>query len=149
MIAADVWPEAKSLAASAQHAEPKDLARTYDHLAVPLDQWKEGTYSHLFVWTAPEAGGKADEARDVTPGSVTDVPDSRGTTMADIQIAPDGKTLAFAAVTAGRTTAWQIAFDTFVVALDGTAKPTDITVNSLANNIGRCSRPMARRSRCG
>jgi dipeptidyl aminopeptidase/acylaminoacyl peptidase len=132
VIAADVWPEAKSLAESAKHdadrARSKVKVRAYNQLMFRhWDQWEDGKFSHVFVWTAPDAGGKPDEARDLTPGMQTDAPTQPFGGMDEINIAPDGRSVAYVARVAGREDAWRTATDVFLVAVDGRAKPVDLT----------------------
>ena len=137
VVAADVWPDAKSIAESAkrddERAKSKVKVRAYDQLFFRhWDRWEDGKFSHLFVWTSPEAGGKADDARDVTPGQTTDSPTGPFGGMDEISIAPDGKTIAFVARTAGREDAWRTGTDIFLVPSDGRTKPVDITAANLA-----------------
>jgi dipeptidyl aminopeptidase/acylaminoacyl peptidase len=132
VVAVDVWPDAKSIAESVKRdddrAKSKIKARAYDQLMFRhWDHWEDGKYSHLFVWTAPDAGGKADDARDLTPGQATDSPTQPFGGMDEISISPDGKTVAYVARVAGRENAWRTSTDAFVVAADGRSKPFDLT----------------------
>jgi dipeptidyl aminopeptidase/acylaminoacyl peptidase len=141
VVAVEVWPDAKSIAASAkrdeERAKSKMKVRAYDQaLFRHWDHWEDGKYSHLFVWTAPDAGGKADDARDLTAGQLTDSPTQPFGGMDEVSVAPDGKTVAFVARTAGRENAWRTATDAFVVASDGRSKPVDITADNLAYDLG-------------
>src|SRR5882762_791250 len=68
VVAVEVWPDARSIAESAkrddERAKSKVKVKAYDQLLFRhWDHWEDGKYSHLFVWTSPEAGGKADDAR--------------------------------------------------------------------------------------
>jgi dipeptidyl aminopeptidase/acylaminoacyl peptidase len=137
VVAVDVWPTAKSLADSvkrdSERAKSKLKVRAYDQLMFRhWDHWEDGKYSHLFVWTAPEAGGKADDARDLMPGLTADTPIQPFGGMDDVSISPDGKTVAYIARVAGRENAWRTATDAFLVASDGSGKPIDITADNLA-----------------
>src|SRR3954468_10938932 len=132
LVAIDVWPEARSLADSVkrddERAKSKVKAKIFDQLMFRhWDHWEDGKYSHLFVWTAPDAGGKADDARDLTPGMLTDAPIQPMGGFDDIDISPDGKLVTYVARVAGRENAWRTATDAFLVAADGKSKPVDLT----------------------
>jgi dipeptidyl aminopeptidase/acylaminoacyl peptidase len=132
IVAVDVWPNARSIAESAkrddERAKSKVKARVYEQLLFRhWDQWEDGKYSHLFLWTSPEAGGKVDDARDLTPGQLTDSPTHPFGGMEEVSISADGRTVAFIARTAGRENAWRTGTDAFLVASDGRSKPVNIT----------------------
>jgi len=137
VVAVDVWPDAKSIAESVkrdeERARSKVKVRAYDQLLFRhWDHWEDGKYSHLFVWTSPEAGGKADDARDLTPGQATDSPTAPSGGMEEVSISPDGKTVAFVARVEGRENAWRTGTDVFLAAADGSSKPVDVTVENRA-----------------
>jgi dipeptidyl aminopeptidase/acylaminoacyl peptidase len=141
VLAIDVWPDAKSIAESVkrdeERAKSKIKMRAYDQLLFRhWDQWEDGKYSHLFVWTAPEAGGKAGDARDITPGQATDSPTHPFGGMDEVSVSPDGKTVAFVARVAGRENAWRTGTDVFVVAADGRSRPVDLTAGNPAYDFG-------------
>jgi dipeptidyl aminopeptidase/acylaminoacyl peptidase len=149
VVAVEVWPDARSIAESAkrdeERAKSKIKVRAYDQLLFRhWDHWEDGKYSHLFVWTAPEAGGKADDARDLTPGQLTDSPTHPFGGMDEVSVAPDGKTIAFVARVAGRENAWRTATDAFLVASDGRSKPVDITAANPAYDFGPTFSPDGR-----
>jgi dipeptidyl aminopeptidase/acylaminoacyl peptidase len=137
IVAIDVWPDARTIAESVkrdeERAKSKVKARAYDQLMFRhWDHWEDGKYSHLFVWTAPEAGGKAGEARDVTPGQATDSPPGPFGGMDEVSISPDGKLVAFVKRVAGREDAWRTGTDVFLVAVDGRSQAVDLTAENPA-----------------
>ncbi|HVK73718.1 MAG TPA: S9 family peptidase [Kofleriaceae bacterium] len=137
VVAMDVWPDAKTLAASverdAAEAAKKVKVRAYDQLLFRhWDQWEDGRYSHLFVWTPPELGGKADDARDVTPGQTTDSPTHPFGGMEEVDISPDGKSIAYVARVGGKAMAWTTNTDVFLVDAGGRGKPVNLTAGNPA-----------------
>ncbi|HEX4451551.1 MAG TPA: S9 family peptidase [Kofleriaceae bacterium] len=136
-LAADVWPDAKSLAESAKRdrheSKSKVKAQVYDQLLFRhWDQWEDGKYSHVLAWTPPELGGKADDAKDLTPGQLTDTPTHPFGDMSQVQVSPDGKWIAFVARVGGREMAWTTNTDVFLVPSNGSAKPIDLTTANKA-----------------
>jgi len=96
------------------------------------DHWEDGKFSHLFVWTAPEAGGRADDARDLTPGQATDSPTGPFGEMDEVSISPDGKDRRVRRPRGRREDAWRTNTDAFVVAVDGHSRPVDLTKDNPA-----------------
>ncbi len=135
VVALEVWPETRTLAASitrdAAEAKKPVKARAYDQLLFRhWDTWEDGRYSHLFVWTPPELGGKADDARDLTPGLTTDTPSHPFGGMEEVSLSPDGKTLAYVARVGGRDLAWTTNTDVFLVDTGGKGKAVNLTAAS-------------------
>jgi len=149
VVAVEVWPDARSITESVkrddERARSKVKAKVYDHLMFRhWDHWEDGKYSHLFVWTSPEAGGKADDAKDLTAGQTTDSPTSPMGGMEEVSISPDGKSVAFVARVSGREDAWKTNTDVFVVAADGRTRPVDVTSENPAYDFSPAFSPDGR-----
>ena len=135
-LAADVWPTAKTLADSAKRdaekAASKVKAQVYDSLLFRhWDQWEDGKFSHVLVWTPPELGGHADDAKDLTPGATADTPTHPFGDMSQVQVSPDGKWIAYVARVGGRDVAWTTNTDIFLVPVTG-GKALDVTASNMA-----------------
>lgn len=137
VVALEVWPESKTLGESltkdGAKSKEKGSAQIYDQLMFRhWDQWEDGKYSHLFLWTPPELGGKADDAKDLTPGRTTDSPTHPFGGMEEVSISPDGKWMAYLARTGGKDIAWTTNTDVYLVATDGRSAAVNLTAQNKA-----------------
>ena len=119
-LAIDVWPDARTIADSVKRdeakAKSKIKARVYEQLLFRhWDQWEDGKYSHIFVWS-PD---KPTTAVDLTPGQTTDSPTHPWGSMDEVSISPDGRMLAYVARVGGRAIAWTTNTDVFLVPTAG------------------------------
>lgn len=137
ILTVEVWPETRTIADSVKRdeaeAKKKSSARAYESLLFRhWDQWEDGKYAHLFLWKSPAAGGKADDARDLTPGQTTDSPTHPFGGMEEVSISPDGKWIAYVARVGGRQAAWTTNTDVFLLEINGRAKASNLTVQNQA-----------------
>ncbi len=131
LVALEVYPDAKTLAETVKRDEAKAKSKVKAHVYDQLlfrhwDQWEDGKFSHLFVWDP----AKADDAKDLTPGQVTDSPTHPFGGMEETDISPDGKSIAFVARVSGHENAWRTNTDIFLVPADGRSKPVDLTADN-------------------
>ncbi len=104
-------------------AARKATGRTYDRLFVRhWDDWKDGRRSHVFSMALD--GG---DPVDLMKAMDADCPSKPFGGMEEVDFAPDGKTLVFAARDAGREEAWSTNFDLYAVPADGSAPPRNLT----------------------
>lgn len=112
--------------------ETKQSGQVYDRLFVRhWDQWADGTRNHLYALPL-KADGTAGAAVPLTKGFDGDVPNKPFGDDGDFTISPDGKTVVFSAKLAGKDEPWQTNFDNWVVPIDGSAPPRNLTAENKA-----------------
>jgi dipeptidyl aminopeptidase/acylaminoacyl peptidase len=127
VVALEVYPDAKTLADTVKRDEARDKskvkAQAYDNLLFRhWDQWEDGKFSHLFVWDA----AKPDTARDLMPGQTTDSPTHPFGGMEEVDVSPDGKSIAYVLRNSGKANAWETNTDVMLVPAGG-GRPVNLT----------------------
>jgi dipeptidyl aminopeptidase/acylaminoacyl peptidase len=131
-LAVEVFPACENLACTKSKLEEmesrKFIGRIYDKLFIRhWDTWSDGRRSHLFVM--PTAGG---EPVDLMKGIEADSPSKPFGGMEEVAFTPDSKALVFTARVAGHEEAWSTNFDLYLVPVDGSAAPQDLTESNKA-----------------
>jgi dipeptidyl aminopeptidase/acylaminoacyl peptidase len=107
----------------------KATGRIYDRLFVRhWDAWSDGRRSHIFVLPADGSG----EPVDCMPGMDADCPSKPFGGVEELSFTPDSKAVVFTAKNAGREEAWSTNFDLFVVPVDASSPPKNITAQNRA-----------------
>ncbi|HEV2846085.1 MAG TPA: S9 family peptidase, partial [Thermoanaerobaculia bacterium] len=86
------------------------------------DTWSDGRLNHLFVM--PVAGG---EPVDLTKGMKSDVPSRPFGGAEELTFSPDGRSVVFSARAGGREEPWSTNFDLYLVPVDGSRPPQNLT----------------------
>ena len=121
-------------------AAGKASGRTYDRLFFRhWDSWLDGRRSHVFVM--PVSGGKA---LDLMPAMDADAPSKPFGGAEEFTFSSDGKGLVFTARDAGRTEAWSTNLDLYLVPVDGSAPPLNLTEKNKASDTQPCFSPDGR-----
>ncbi|HEV7518654.1 MAG TPA: S9 family peptidase, partial [Thermoanaerobaculia bacterium] len=134
VVSLEVFVDCPSLACTKERldrraAKGQPSGQLYDQLFVRhWDTWSNGTRSHLFA--VPVEGGGL--PIDLIRGLDADVPSKPDGGPEEYTIAPDGRSVVFAARTAGREEPWSTNFDLYQVPIDGSAASKNLTAANLA-----------------
>lgn len=141
VISQAVFPDCPDIACTVARkkakADSKQTGVVYDRLFVRhWDSWADGTRNHLYA-VKLDAGGVATGAPvPLMPGFDGDTPNKPFGDDGDFTISPDSKTVVFSAKVAGKTEAWSTNFDLWLVPIDGSKPPQDLTTANLAWDAG-------------
>jgi len=116
-----------------ERAARKATGRIYDSIMVRhWDAWSDGTRSHLFV----RGVAKAATSVDVTRGMNADTPSQPFGGPDEIAFTPDSRALVFSAKLTPKPSeeAWSTNFDLWLVPVDGSAKPKNLTADNAATD---------------
>jgi dipeptidyl aminopeptidase/acylaminoacyl peptidase len=114
--------------------------RIFDRLFVRhWDRWEDGRRSHLFV--LPAAGG---DPVDLMKDLDADAPTQPFGDAGEIDFSPDGRAIVFTAKDAGREEAWSTDNDLYLVPLDASAPPRELTADNRAWDTGPVFSPDGR-----
>jgi dipeptidyl aminopeptidase/acylaminoacyl peptidase len=132
----EVFPDCTTLACTRERldaqARDKAVGRIYERVFIRhWDSWSNGTRAHLFTAKLSEQGASA-APLDVTQGMDADIPSKPFGGDEDFAFNPDGKELVFSARVAGRSEPWSTNFDLFLVPVDATARPANLTATNPA-----------------
>jgi dipeptidyl aminopeptidase/acylaminoacyl peptidase len=131
LIWADRLPGAPSLAPPMiKKAADAGAGRTYDRMFVRhWDTWADGTRSQLFVLPLNADGAPGDGVA-IEHGLVGDTPSKPSGGGEEVSWSADGKTVYFALREAGRIEPLSTNLDIFAAPADGSAAPTNLTVDN-------------------
>jgi dipeptidyl aminopeptidase/acylaminoacyl peptidase len=137
-VAVEIFPDCPDLACTQARLDEREKAKAkgqlYDQLFVRhWDAWSDGRRSHLFLVPAAPGhpGDKSSLPLDLTRGvGAADVPSKPFGGPEEYAFSPDSRSLVFAARLAGegnREEPWSTNFDLYLVPVDGSQPPRNLT----------------------
>ncbi len=109
-------------------ADQKSSGRIYTQLFIRhWDTWEDGRWSHLFVMDLDNS-----KTVDVMKGMTANTPSQPFGGPEEFSFTPDSKSIVFTAKNMGREDAWTTNFDLFLVPVDGSASPVNLTEKNKA-----------------
>jgi dipeptidyl aminopeptidase/acylaminoacyl peptidase len=125
----EVFPDCPTIACTTKRLDAKAKTKASGQLFSGdvgfyrhWDTWSEGRRNHLFVM--PAAGG---EPVDLTRGLDADAPSRPFGGPEEFTFSPDSRSVVFAARDVGRGEPWSTDFDLYLVPVDGSKKPQNLT----------------------
>jgi acylaminoacyl-peptidase len=132
IVALAVFPECPDIACTLAKKKAKEDSKAtgvvYDKLFIRhWDTWTDGTRNHLYALKLNAAGTTDGAPVALMNGFDGDSPSKPFGGDNDFTISPDGKTVVFSARVAGVSEPWSTNFDLFVVPVDGSKAPQNLT----------------------
>jgi acylaminoacyl-peptidase len=134
ILALAVFPDCPTLACTKERLDAEGARKSkgvvYERLFVRhWDSWADGTRNALYAMAlnSPRA-----EPTRLMAGFDGDAPSKPFGDDEEFNLTPDGKHVLFAARVAGKTEAWSTNFDIYLVPVDGSAPPRNLTPDNPA-----------------
>jgi dipeptidyl aminopeptidase/acylaminoacyl peptidase len=132
-----VFTDCRDLACTQQRladrTASKESGMVYDRLFVRhWDTWSDGTRSQLFIADLAADGTVQSEPRRLTRNIDGDVPSKPEGDESEYAFAPDSRSVYFDVRIAGTSEPWSTNFDVYVVPVDASAAPRNLTADNAA-----------------
>lgn len=136
VISLAMFPDCPDLACTEARLDARKANKAtgvvYDHLYVRhWDTWADGTRNHLYALTLDAKSVASGAPAPLMNGFDGDVPSKPFGDDTDFAITPDSKSVAFSAKS-GKDEAWTTNYDAWLVPIDGSAPPQNLTAANKA-----------------